>query len=84
MLLRLAGANYKNEFVTMPDVAANRADYPFGHVPVLVEHRADGTTFELGEAIAIEVKKTPPSSSSPIVASKAERPKKKLFPSLTI
>ncbi|GJJ71611.1 hypothetical protein EMPS_03961 [Entomortierella parvispora] len=54
MLLHLAGAKYKNEFVTMPDVAANRADYPFGHVPVLIEHRADGTTFELGEAIAIE------------------------------
>ncbi|KAG0031477.1 hypothetical protein BGZ83_004587, partial [Gryganskiella cystojenkinii] len=53
MLLHLVGATYKNEFITT-DVASNRADYPFGHVPVLIEHRADGTTFELGEAIAIE------------------------------
>ncbi|KAG0251407.1 hypothetical protein BG011_007625 [Mortierella polycephala] len=54
VILHLCGANYKNEFVTLDQIAANRADYPFGHVPVLIETRADGTTFELAEAIAIE------------------------------
>ncbi|KAF9946686.1 hypothetical protein BGZ72_000125 [Mortierella alpina] len=53
-ILHLAGAKYTNEFVTMDQVAANRAAYPFGHVPVLIEHCADGTTFELGESMAIE------------------------------
>ncbi|KAF9967819.1 hypothetical protein BGZ70_008047 [Mortierella alpina] len=53
-ILHLAGAKYTNEFVTMDEVAANRAAYPFGHVPVLIEHCTDGTTFELGESIAIE------------------------------
>ncbi|KAF9182568.1 hypothetical protein BGZ51_003218 [Haplosporangium sp. Z 767] len=54
VILHLCGADYKNEFVTMDQVAANKNDYPFGHVPVLVETRADGTTFELAETIAIE------------------------------
>ncbi|KAG0201410.1 hypothetical protein BGX28_005767 [Mortierella sp. GBA30] len=53
-ILHLAGAKYTNEFVTMDEVAANRAAYPFGHVPVLIEHCPDGTTFELGEAKEIE------------------------------
>ncbi|KAF8941048.1 hypothetical protein EDD21DRAFT_400153 [Dissophora ornata] len=54
VILHLAGANYKNEFITMDQVAANRSAFPFGHLPVLVETRPDGTTFELAEAIAIE------------------------------
>ena len=53
-ILHLAGAQYTNEFVTMDEVAADRAAYPFGHVPVLIEHCADGTKFELGESIVIE------------------------------
>jgi hypothetical protein len=51
----LKGAQYTNEIVTLEDVAANRADYAFGHIPVLVETKPDGTKFELGESIAIEV-----------------------------
>ncbi|KAF9918674.1 hypothetical protein BX616_006757 [Lobosporangium transversale] len=54
VLLHLAGANYKNEFITMDQVAADKSAFPFGHLPVLVEHRTDGTTFELAESLAIE------------------------------
>ena len=54
-MLHLKGAKYTNEFVTADDVAANRAAFPFGHVPVLIETKPDGTVFELGESIAIEV-----------------------------
>lgn len=54
-ILHLKGAQYSNEIVTLEDVAANRADYPFGHIPVLIETKPDGTKFELGESIAIEV-----------------------------
>ncbi|KAG0359958.1 hypothetical protein BC939DRAFT_146850 [Gamsiella multidivaricata] len=53
-ILHLAGAEYKNEFVEKDAVGLNRAAYPFGHVPVLIETRADGTAFELAETIAIE------------------------------
>ncbi|KAF9359011.1 hypothetical protein BGX34_008588, partial [Mortierella sp. NVP85] len=53
-ILHLAGATYTNEFIQLESVKDNRSAYPFGHVPVLVETRADGTTFELGEALAIE------------------------------
>ncbi|KAF9434966.1 hypothetical protein BGZ76_007121 [Entomortierella beljakovae] len=54
VLLHLAGVKYTNEFVSLEDVTANKDKYPFGHVPLLIEKRSDGTTFELGEAIAIE------------------------------
>lgn len=54
-ILHLKGAQYTNEIVTLEDVAANRADYPFGHIPMLIETKPDGTKFELGESIAIEV-----------------------------
>ncbi|KAF9907096.1 hypothetical protein EC991_011314 [Linnemannia zychae] len=53
-MLHLSGAQYTNEIVTFDDVATNRADYPFGHIPVLIETKPNGTTFELGESIAIE------------------------------
>ncbi|KAG0376911.1 hypothetical protein BGX24_007022 [Mortierella sp. AD032] len=53
-MLHLSGAKYTNKIVTLEEVAANRADYPFGHIPVLIETKPDGTTFELGESIAIE------------------------------
>ncbi|KAF9111493.1 hypothetical protein BGX27_004832 [Mortierella sp. AM989] len=54
VILHLTGAKYTNEIVPIEQVSSNKGDYPFGHVPVLIEHRADGTTFVLGEAIAIE------------------------------
>ncbi|KAF9351989.1 hypothetical protein BGX26_010100 [Mortierella sp. AD094] len=54
VLLHLAGAKYTNEFIPIEQVSGDKSAFPFGHVPVLIEHRADGTTFELGEAIAIE------------------------------
>lgn len=54
-MLHLKGAQYTNEIVTLEDVAANRADYAFGHIPVLIETKPDGTKFQLGESIAIEV-----------------------------
>ncbi|KAG0215376.1 hypothetical protein BGX33_001225 [Mortierella sp. NVP41] len=53
-MLHLTGAKYTNEFVTLEEVGANRAAFPFGHVPVLVETKPDGSTFELGESLAIE------------------------------
>ncbi|KAF9586658.1 hypothetical protein BGW38_000032 [Lunasporangiospora selenospora] len=53
-LLHLSGAQYKNVFVTSEEIALNRAEYPFGLVPILIETRPDGTTFELAEAMAIE------------------------------
>ncbi|KAG0309767.1 hypothetical protein BGZ98_008224 [Dissophora globulifera] len=54
VILHLAGANYKNEFISMEQIAADKSMAPFGHLPVLVETRPDGTAFELAEAIAIE------------------------------
>lgn len=54
-MLHLAGAPYKNELIQLESVKDHRSGYPFGHVPVLVETQADGKTFELGEALAIEV-----------------------------
>ncbi|KAF9213721.1 hypothetical protein CPC16_001172 [Podila verticillata] len=53
-ILHLSGAEYKNEFVAKDEIAAHREKFPFGHVPVLIETLPDGSTFELGEAIAIE------------------------------
>ncbi|KAF9931056.1 hypothetical protein FBU30_010885 [Linnemannia zychae] len=53
-ILHLSGAQYSNEFVTAEDVAADRAALPFGHVPVLIETKPDGTKLELGESLAIE------------------------------
>ncbi|KAF9427720.1 hypothetical protein BGZ94_004322 [Podila epigama] len=53
-ILHLSGAKYKAEFVSREEIAAHREKFPFGHVPVLIETFEDGTTFELGEAIAIE------------------------------
>lgn len=57
-MLHLSGAKYTNEFVTAEQVAADRSAFPFGKVPVLVVSRPDGTSFEFGESIAIEVKKS--------------------------
>ncbi|KAG0296164.1 hypothetical protein BGZ96_010067 [Linnemannia gamsii] len=54
VLLHLSGHECTNEFVTLDSVADNRALYPFGHVPVLIETLPDGSTFELGETLAIE------------------------------
>ncbi|KAF9211533.1 hypothetical protein BGZ59_007943 [Podila verticillata] len=54
IMLHLSGAKYTNEFVTNEQVAADRAAFPFGKVPVLVVNRPDGTSFEFGESIAIE------------------------------
>lgn len=56
-MLHLSGAKYTNEFVTSEQVAADRLAFPFGKVPVLVVNRPDGTSFEFGESIAIEVKR---------------------------
>ncbi|KAF9946685.1 hypothetical protein BGZ72_000124 [Mortierella alpina] len=53
-MLHLSGAKYTNEFVTAEQVAADRAAFPFGKVPVLIVNHPDGTTLELGESIAIE------------------------------
>ncbi|KAF8927066.1 hypothetical protein BGZ47_002343 [Haplosporangium gracile] len=53
-MLHLKGAQYTNEIVTFENVAANRTDYPFGHIPMLIETKPDGTKFELGESLAIE------------------------------
>ncbi|KAG0201411.1 hypothetical protein BGX28_005768 [Mortierella sp. GBA30] len=53
-MLHLSGSEYRNEFVTAEQVAADRAAAPFGRVPVLVVNRPDGSSFELGESIAIE------------------------------
>jgi len=57
-MLHLSGSKYTNEFITNEQVAADRAAFPFGKVPVLVVNRPDGTSFEFGESIAIEVRKT--------------------------
>ncbi|KAG0342747.1 hypothetical protein BG000_001607 [Podila horticola] len=46
--------NYKTEYVSREEIAAHREKFPFGHVPVLIETLPNGSTFELGEAIAIE------------------------------
>ncbi|KAG0000358.1 hypothetical protein BGZ80_000360 [Entomortierella chlamydospora] len=54
VLLHLAEAKYTNEFIPIEQVSGDKSALPFGHVPVLIEHRADGTTLELGEALAIE------------------------------
>ncbi|KAF9316366.1 hypothetical protein BG003_002049 [Podila horticola] len=53
-ILHLSGAEYKTEHVSREEIAAHREKFPFGHVPVLIETLPDGSTFELGEAIAIE------------------------------
>ncbi|KAK5809334.1 hypothetical protein F5H01DRAFT_349009 [Linnemannia elongata] len=54
VLLHLTGQEYTNEFVALDSVANDRSLYPFGHVPVLIETLPDGSTFELGETLAIE------------------------------
>ncbi|KAG0358754.1 hypothetical protein BG005_001878 [Podila minutissima] len=53
-ILHLSGAEYKTEYVSREEIAAHREKFPFGHVPVLIEALPDGSTFELGEALAIE------------------------------
>lgn len=54
-MLHLKGVKYTNKVITAEEVAADRAALPFGQVPVLIETKADGTTLELGESLAIEV-----------------------------
>ncbi|KAG0270716.1 hypothetical protein BGZ95_001607 [Linnemannia exigua] len=54
VLLHLSGQEYTNEFIALDSVAHDRTLYPFGHVPVLIETLPDGSTFELGETLAIE------------------------------
>ncbi|KAK3838898.1 MAG: hypothetical protein J3R72DRAFT_492772 [Linnemannia gamsii] len=54
VLLHLSGQEYTNEFIALDSVAKDRTLYPFGHVPVLIETLPDGSTFELGETLAIE------------------------------
>ncbi|KAG0202266.1 hypothetical protein BGX33_009803 [Mortierella sp. NVP41] len=54
VLLHLSGQKYTNKFVAIDSVANDRSAYPFGHVPVLIETMPDGSTFELGETLAIE------------------------------
>ncbi|KAF9098058.1 hypothetical protein BGX29_007818 [Mortierella sp. GBA35] len=47
VLLHLTGQNYSKGFVAPDSVANDRNNYPFGHVPVLIEAMPDGSTFEL-------------------------------------
>ncbi|KAF9903903.1 hypothetical protein EC991_003194 [Linnemannia zychae] len=54
VMLHLKGVKYTNKVITADEVAADRAALPFGQVPVLIETKADGTTLELGESLAIE------------------------------
>ncbi|KAF9141767.1 hypothetical protein BGX30_004182 [Mortierella sp. GBA39] len=54
VMLHLKGVKYTNKVITAEEVAADRAALPFGQVPVLIETKTDGTTFELGESLAIE------------------------------
>ncbi|KAG0059114.1 hypothetical protein BGZ89_000695 [Linnemannia elongata] len=54
VMLHLKGVKYTNKVITAEEVAADRAALPFGQVPVLIETKADGTTLELGESLAIE------------------------------
>ena len=54
-MLHLKGVKYTNKVITAEEVAADRAAFPFGQVPVLIETKANGTTLELGESLAIEV-----------------------------
>ncbi|KAF9131177.1 hypothetical protein BGW39_002147 [Mortierella sp. 14UC] len=54
VMLHLKGIKYTNKVITADEVATNRAALPFGQVPVLIETKADGTTLELGESLAIE------------------------------
>lgn len=58
-MLHLKGVKYTNKVITAEEVAADRAALPFGQVPVLIETKADGTTLELGESLAIEVGSPP-------------------------
>ncbi|KAG0349374.1 hypothetical protein BG004_007001 [Podila humilis] len=53
-ILQLSGVEYTSEFVSREEIASHREKFPFGHVPVLIETFPDGSTFELGETIAIE------------------------------
>ncbi|KAG0273825.1 hypothetical protein BGZ95_010356 [Linnemannia exigua] len=54
VMLHLKRIKYTNKVITADEVATDRAALPFGQVPVLIETKADGSTLELGESLAIE------------------------------